>query len=461
EWCRLGYAAGKGRHRGGDPRVGPDAAGRHGRQRRAAHHRHRPRRQPPRAAVDHQRLLPLAGLPDPARRLARRPVRTPAGLRRRHRLVRPGIAAVRARADRRGAHRGAGASGDRRSAAHPRQPRDDPGRVRRGGPQPGDRRVVRPRRDRSRDRSARGWRAGGPRVLALDLPHQPPPGRGHHLAGPPLGARDAGPALPRAVRRHGRRAGVARARRAHGRADRLAQPAAAGRCDGRSRGRRRLPAVGAPGPRADGPARPLPRPHVQRGQRDDPRGLRRPGGDPVLPRAPAADRRRLLRPRGRTGHPADHGRPAAARSPRRRPRPADRTPGPDDGGSARDGARHALAARRRHGRVVVARRPPGADGLRPRPRADGRPADRHGPRCGSRRQRRHRERHQQRRGPGRLAARGGGPPRGRGARRRRLPRRGGPRRVVRRRDAGVGRPAGGGRAPLVGHDPLAGGPPRV
>ena len=93
-----------------------------------------PRRRPGPAAVDHQRLPALAGLPDPARRLARRPVRAAPDVRHRHDLVRRGLAAVRARPQRRGADRGPDPAGRRRRAAHAGQPGDDPGRLPRRGP---------------------------------------------------------------------------------------------------------------------------------------------------------------------------------------------------------------------------------------------------------------------------------------------------------------------------------------
>ena len=90
----------------------------------------RPRRELRRAPVGDQRLPALAGQPDPARRLARRPVRAPPGLRGRGRLVRGGLRAVRPGPQPRGADRGPRPPGRRRRTAHAGQPGDDPGRVR-------------------------------------------------------------------------------------------------------------------------------------------------------------------------------------------------------------------------------------------------------------------------------------------------------------------------------------------
>ena len=144
------------------------------------HDRRGPRRSPGAAAVDHQRLPALAGQPDPARRLARRPLRSPAGLRDRHGLVRRRRRCCAAWRPTRAADRGPHPAGRRRRAAHAGQPGDDPGR-------------LRPRRPGAR-RSASwsglggiaaaigpfvGGCAGRVRQLALDLPDQPADRRGH------------------------------------------------------------------------------------------------------------------------------------------------------------------------------------------------------------------------------------------------------------------------------------------
>ena len=178
----MGYADRAGHRRRRDPRVGADAARRDGGQRRPADDGRRPGCVAGAAAVDHQRLPPLARLADPARRRAGRPARPAAGLRHRHGLVRPGLAAVRCRAQRRDPHRGAGAAGHRRRAADPGEPGDDPGRLPLRGPQPRDRGVVRPRWDRRGARSAGGRSARRPRLLAVDLPDQPPARGAHRVA---------------------------------------------------------------------------------------------------------------------------------------------------------------------------------------------------------------------------------------------------------------------------------------
>ena len=72
-----------------------------------------------RAAVDDLRLHPGAGVADPARRLARRPVRPPPGLPGRGRLVRRGLAGLRPGPDHRSAGGRPGPAGRRRRAADP------------------------------------------------------------------------------------------------------------------------------------------------------------------------------------------------------------------------------------------------------------------------------------------------------------------------------------------------------
>ena len=118
--------------------------------------------------------LVIAGLPDPARRLARGPARSPQDVRRRHRLVRAGQPAVRSRAQRRDPDRGPDPAGRRRRAADAGQPRDDPGRVRatdeRG-------RAIGAWSGLGGVAAAIGPFVGGvldrPRVVAVDLPDQP------------------------------------------------------------------------------------------------------------------------------------------------------------------------------------------------------------------------------------------------------------------------------------------------
>ena len=134
------------------------------------------------------------------------------------------LAAVRGGAERRGADRRPGAPGHRRRAAHAGQPGDDPGCLPRRGPQPRDRRLVGPRRDRRRARPARRRPADRPRVVALDLPHQPAARRADRLAGAALGAGDPGPARPRPLRPRRRGARLARPGRHDLGADRRGRP---------------------------------------------------------------------------------------------------------------------------------------------------------------------------------------------------------------------------------------------
>ena len=77
-----------------------------------------------------------------------------------------------ARADGAAAHRRPRPAGSRRRAAHPGQPRDDPGDVRAAGPGPRDRRVVGARRGRDRGGAVRGRLADPGGLLAVGLPHQ-------------------------------------------------------------------------------------------------------------------------------------------------------------------------------------------------------------------------------------------------------------------------------------------------
>src|SRR5690606_1974831 len=112
---------------------------------RPADPRRRPRRGDVGTAVDRQRLHADAGRADPARRLARRPVRPAADLRPRRGLVRRRLRALRRGADDRGAGRRTGPPGHRRCAAHPGVPGDHPGLVRRVRPAAGGRRLGRAR----------------------------------------------------------------------------------------------------------------------------------------------------------------------------------------------------------------------------------------------------------------------------------------------------------------------------
>ncbi len=193
-----------------------DDAPRHDRgQCRPAHHRPRPRRDPGPAAVDHQRLPALPGLPDPVRRMARRPVRAAPGVRVRDHRVRGRLAPVWPRSHPGGADRRADPAGARRRGPHSRQPGHDAGGVPAGRPSQGDRHLVRPRRHRGRRRPLRGWDPGRLRLVAVDLPDQPAPGGDHHLDRRAVGPREPGPRALR-TRRHRRSgAGLPRPGRDH------------------------------------------------------------------------------------------------------------------------------------------------------------------------------------------------------------------------------------------------------
>ena len=146
-----------------------------------------------RPAVDPQRLPADPRLADPARRLARRPLRAPARLRPRRRRLHRRLAALRGRAQRRAADRRPAAAGDRRRAADARQPGDDRGQLPARRPRPRDRRLVGPgrRRDRARAAARRLPDRGG--LLAGDLPDQPADRRLRRLGGDQARARDPRP----------------------------------------------------------------------------------------------------------------------------------------------------------------------------------------------------------------------------------------------------------------------------
>ena len=169
----MGTRSGSGGHCCCSARLGHCIPRRDRRQRRPAVHRRGLRCEPLPAAVDHQRIPAVAGQPDPARRVAGRPVRPSPGVRDRDGLVRRCLAAVRAGPQRRGADRSAGAPRRRRRPAHSGQPRDDRGRLRARGPGAGDRRLVRADRHLGRGRAVPRRRSRAVRRLALDLPDQP------------------------------------------------------------------------------------------------------------------------------------------------------------------------------------------------------------------------------------------------------------------------------------------------
>src|ERR1035441_4130193 len=155
-----GGPGGGDRHRA---RLRPGPPGCHRGRHRAAGHRAGFPRQRGQRAVGGGRLHADPGRAAAARRDAGRQLRPAEDVRDRHRVVRGGVAAVRAGAERSDADRGAGPAGGRRGAADPRQPGDPAGVVRAEGPFGRDRRVVRARRGGHRDRAVPGGRAGPPR----------------------------------------------------------------------------------------------------------------------------------------------------------------------------------------------------------------------------------------------------------------------------------------------------------
>ena len=263
---------------------------------------------------------------------------------------------------------------------------------------------------------AGGGPADRPRVVALDLPHQPAARGPDRLAGAALGARDPRSPRPRPLRR--RRRGPRLARRSRASPGRSPTPA----------GPRRS------GPPGSGVVAAIAFLVVERRVRV-----------PMVPLGLFADRTfsaanamtllvyaalgailffLVLQLQTVGGYnaleagsrdAADHALHARAGRPGRGAGRAHRAADPDDGRPDRDGGRHPVAARRRPRRDLVARRRPGPHGLRPRAGADGRAADRDGARRRSRRRRRHRQRHQQRCRPRGVAARGRRAPDGRRA----------------------------------------------
>ena len=144
-----------------------------------------------------QRLHARARRPRSGGRFAVRSVGTQANLRRRGRMVPHRIAALRRRTDAGSAHRDARAPGHRRRPAHPRRARDHPGEFRARRSRARDRDVGRHVRDRCGSRSLRGWMAGRPCLVAVDLRDQraalPGRARARRLgdAGEPLAAHGA------------------------------------------------------------------------------------------------------------------------------------------------------------------------------------------------------------------------------------------------------------------------------
>ncbi len=323
-------------------RLGHRLPRRHRRQRRAAANRRGLRRADELAAVDPQRLHADARVADPARRLARRPLRPPPHLRRRRRLVHGRVAALRDRAERRGADRGATAAGGRRSAADAGQPGDDRIELPARRPGPGDRRLVGARRRRHRARPAARRLAGRGRLLAGDLSDQRPDRRVRGADGDPPRPRDPRRRRPRPSRRPRSPARRGRTRRHHLRADPGTRAGHVGvdrrRRAGRRPGAGRLPLRRTPQPASDDAARALLLAAVQRRQPRHLRRLRRPQRRLLPARRLPADRRRLLPGRRRRRLAAGDGADAAALGPLRRARAADRRPDPAHGRAAGDRA---------------------------------------------------------------------------------------------------------------------------
>ena len=156
------------------------------------------------------------------------------------------------------------------------------------------------------DRAVRRRRPGAVRRLAVDLPDQPPAGRAS-----PSSSRSAG--CPRPATRMRRRTSTSPGRCSPPRRWAARRtPSSSGAAPAAwvavvvgvaRRGRLRARRVARA--RADAGARDLPRPDLQRVQRDDPAGLRRPGRAGLLRDHRAADGERVRRARGRRGVRAD------------------------------------------------------------------------------------------------------------------------------------------------------------
>ena len=166
--------------------------------------------------MDGQRLHADAGRFPPARGVTRRPLRAPARVHDRGGVVRAGLPALRAVAQRRVPDRRASPAGRRRGPADPGEPGHHRGELPSPGPGRGHRGVVRPGRRRGRHRPVSRGMADLVRVVAPHLLHQPAPGRRRALglraprpreprperAGPPAGPGRVGAHRARARRRH-------------------------------------------------------------------------------------------------------------------------------------------------------------------------------------------------------------------------------------------------------------------
>ena len=198
--------------RGGGSGIGHGLPRRHRGQRGPARNGTGPRRLDQLAAVDPQRLPADARLVDPARRLARRPLRAPARVRHRGRAVHRRVGAVRGGADGRAADRRQAVAGGRRGAAHARQPGDDRVELPPDRSRAGDRRLVRARRRGDGARPVAGRLSGRGGLVARDLHHQRAARDRRRSLGRPPRPRDPRPDSRRPPRLSRRNPGRARAR---------------------------------------------------------------------------------------------------------------------------------------------------------------------------------------------------------------------------------------------------------
>ncbi|CAA9228457.1 MAG: Uncharacterized MFS-type transporter, partial [uncultured Actinomycetospora sp.] len=435
----------------------------HGRQRRPAEHRRRPRRVLRAAAVGRHRLHADPRGVHPHRRVARRPARPAPRVRVGHRGVRRDVAAVRDGADRRRARRRPCPPGRGGGAAHTRLARGHPGELPCRRPGARDRHVGGHRRHRPGAGSPAG-RAARRGQLAPGVPRQP--------AGRSPRPRPHGPVRPREPRPAGRardrpgrgRPRRRRPRRADGRPRRGRRRrgwGGAGHARRRGGGRRGagrggVRVVGATGHRSDGAAVAVGVADLHRRQPADARGLRRPQRAVLLPRPPAADLAGLpAHPGGGSGAAVERA-PAAAVLAGRGARDPDRAPAAAPGRPARRRGRCRVARVRVRGRLLRPRRAAGGAAVRARAVPARRAADDDRAGRGAGPAERHSQRRQQRREPRRWAAggRGAAHPRGlgrAGLRRRRRAHRGLPdgdarlHRAARRRRAQRAGPAASAR----------------
>ena len=324
--------------------------------------------------MDDRRLPRDAGRAHPARRVARRPVRTPAHLLARSRVVRGRVVAVWHRTEHRRADRGPHASGRRRRAADPGQPRHHPGHVPSRRPRPGHRRVVGARRDRDGGRTPGRRLAGRRGELAGDLPPQPPAGRDRRRGRAASRSREHRSVSERA-RRH-RRRDAHRAR--PGRRDVRPHRGVMGPGPARSRGTRGVRRVRAARVAPDAAARHLRVAPIHGGQRRDVRDLRLARRSLLPVRRLPPDVAALLAVESGRGVAADHAADAHAVVEGRRAGPANRPAPTDDVRAVDRRARHPRFFADQPGRPLRDVGAAGGRRVRPRPVAHRRATDRDG-----------------------------------------------------------------------------------